>query len=114
MKKLIKIEIYHDGECYCARCIDYDIFTQGPTLDELVHNIKDAVSLHFEDDPSELEGYDRSPAIFSQVATFPPGKSPGGNILPSAFPVSLYVERSGCLPGTYLLMDHEALSIIDS
>jgi len=22
MKKMIKIEIYHDGEFYCARCID--------------------------------------------------------------------------------------------
>ncbi len=65
MKKIIKIEIYHDGEFYCARCIDYDIFTQGQTLDELVHNIKEAVSLYFEDEQAELEGYDRSPAIFS-------------------------------------------------
>ena len=67
MKKLIKIEMYHDGEYYCARCIDYDIFTQGLTLDDLVHNIKEAVSLHFEDEPSELEGYDRSPALFSMM-----------------------------------------------
>jgi predicted RNase H-like HicB family nuclease len=67
MKKIIKIEIYHDGDFYCARCIEYDIFTQGQTLDELVHNIKEAVSLYFEDEPDDLEGYDKSPTIFSMM-----------------------------------------------
>ncbi len=67
MKKIIKIEIYHDGEFYCARCLDYDIFTQGQTLDEIVHNAKEAVILYFEDEPAELEGYDRSPTIFSMM-----------------------------------------------
>lgn len=67
MKKIIKVEIYHDGEFYCARCIDYDIFTQGRTLDELVPNVKEAVSLYFEDESGDLEGYDRSPAIFSMM-----------------------------------------------
>ena len=46
---LIKFEIYNDGEYWCGRCTEADIFTQGKTLDELVLNIKDAVSLHFED-----------------------------------------------------------------
>jgi predicted RNase H-like HicB family nuclease len=67
MKKIIKIEIYHDGEFYCARCVGYDIFTQGQTLDELVHNVKEAVALYFEDESADLEGYDRSPAIFSMM-----------------------------------------------
>ena len=67
MKKIIKIEIYHDGEFYCAHCIEYDIFTQGKTLDELVLNIKEAVTLYFEDEPTELDGYDKSPTIFSMM-----------------------------------------------
>ena len=46
---LVKIETYFDGEFWCARGIGEDIFTQGATLDELFHNIKEAVSLHFGD-----------------------------------------------------------------
>ncbi|WP_045222038.1 type II toxin-antitoxin system HicB family antitoxin [Desulfonatronum thioautotrophicum] len=67
MKKIIKIEIRHDGEMYCAKCIDFDVFSQGVSLDEVVNNIKEAISLHLEDDPMEFAGYDRSPALFSMM-----------------------------------------------
>jgi predicted RNase H-like HicB family nuclease len=68
LKKMIKIEIYHDGEFYCARCIDdLDIFSQGKTLDEVVKNIKEAIILYFEDEPSGLAGFDRNPSIFSMM-----------------------------------------------
>jgi hypothetical protein len=46
---LVKIETYFDGESWCARGIDADIFTQGNTLDELYDKIKEAVSVHFGD-----------------------------------------------------------------
>ena len=46
---LAKIEIFNDGEYWCARGIGEDFFTQGKTLDELVKNIKEVVELHFED-----------------------------------------------------------------
>jgi predicted RNase H-like HicB family nuclease len=46
---LIKCEIYNDGEFWCARGIGVDIFTQGRSLDELMENIREAVSLHYED-----------------------------------------------------------------
>ncbi len=45
---MVKIEAYHDGEFWCARGIGEDIFTQGETLDELIANIKESVSLHFD------------------------------------------------------------------
>lgn len=45
---LVKIEVYQDGDVWCARGIGQDIFTQGQTADELYHNIKEAVALHFE------------------------------------------------------------------
>ena len=35
MKHSIKYIIYHDGEFYCALCFDFDIFTQGYSLDEV-------------------------------------------------------------------------------
>ncbi len=46
---LVKLEIYNDGEYWCARGIGEDIFTQGKTLDELMRNIREAVELHYED-----------------------------------------------------------------
>ena len=45
---LVKIEVYNDGESWCARGIGEDIFTQGQTVDELYDKIKEAVALHFE------------------------------------------------------------------
>lgn len=47
---LVKIEVYNDGESWCARGIGEDIFTQGQTVDELYRNIREAVALHFEDE----------------------------------------------------------------
>jgi hypothetical protein len=48
-KMLVKFEVYFDGGTWCARGIGVSIFTQGKTLDELMENIKEASSLHFED-----------------------------------------------------------------
>ncbi len=45
---LVKIEVYNDGQSWCARGIGEDIFTQGTTVDELYKNIREAVALHFE------------------------------------------------------------------
>ena len=44
---LVKMEIYSDGERWCARGIGEDIFAQGDTLDELYRDIKEAVAVHF-------------------------------------------------------------------
>ncbi|MCD6524888.1 MAG: hypothetical protein J7K48_07865 [Thermococcus sp.] len=44
---IVKFEVYFDGEYWCARDIDDDIFTQGKTLDELMENIREAVEVHF-------------------------------------------------------------------
>jgi hypothetical protein len=46
---LVNIETYFEGEFSCARGIGEDIFTQGKTLDELNHNIKEAVALYFDE-----------------------------------------------------------------
>ena len=46
---LVKFEVYHDGEHWCARGIGIYIFAQGKSIDDLMENIKEAVGLHFED-----------------------------------------------------------------
>ena len=47
---ILKFEAFHDGDFWCARATSDSIFTQGETLDELTENIKEAVSLHFEEE----------------------------------------------------------------
>ena len=65
MKNMIKAEIYHDGKYYCGRCLDFDVFTQGETLDELVRKLKEAIQLHFEDDDEYLRDFVPSPSLFT-------------------------------------------------
>ena len=67
MNKMIKADIYHDGNFYCGRCLDFDIFTQGNTLDELAKNLKEAIQLHFEDDPESLIDYVPNPSLFTMM-----------------------------------------------
>jgi predicted RNase H-like HicB family nuclease len=54
---LVKLEVYQDGEFWCARGIGEDVFTQGRTVDELFRNIKEAVAVHFEEDgkPQDID-----------------------------------------------------------
>jgi predicted RNase H-like HicB family nuclease len=47
---MIKAEIYFDGKYYCAKTLDMDVFTQGKTIDEVMNNLREAVSLHLEDE----------------------------------------------------------------
>ena len=61
MINVLKTDIYHDGEFYCARCLDMNVFTQGATLDEVVRNLKEAIQLHLED--VEPESLDLSPHV---------------------------------------------------
>jgi predicted RNase H-like HicB family nuclease len=58
MKKDLKFEIYNDGEFFCARCFDADIFTQGKTLDEVYKNIKESVSLYFDESDYKIKKED--------------------------------------------------------
>ena len=62
MKHPVKADIYFDGKYWCARCLDTDVFTQGRTLDELVKNLKEAVSLHLGPRPQAFQ-----PTIVSLV-----------------------------------------------
>ena len=52
---LVKMEVYNDGETWCAHGIGEDIFTQAQTVDELYRNIREAVALHFDGDVPTTE-----------------------------------------------------------
>jgi hypothetical protein len=44
----VKVEAYYDGKYWCGRGIGADFFTQARTLDQLLTNVKEAASLHYE------------------------------------------------------------------
>lgn len=59
MKKIIQIHIHKGEKYYIAECTDLPVITQGKTLDELVENLKEALSLHLEGE--NLQEYDLVP-----------------------------------------------------
>lgn len=48
MKKIIQVKIFKGEKYYVAECLDLPVVTQGKTLDEVVENINEAISLHLE------------------------------------------------------------------
>ena len=72
---MVKVEAYHDGKFWCARGIRHDVFTQGRTLDELLKNVKEAVSLHFAD---ELKRGETLNLLFISEAEVKRGKAAAG------------------------------------
>lgn len=63
LEKNIKTVIYHDGEQYCGKCLEIDVFTQGKTVDEVIKNLEEAVSLHLEGvDPTKY-GLVKEPSL---------------------------------------------------
>ncbi len=67
MKNFIKAEIHYDGEFYCGMCLDFDVFSQGKTLDELVYNLKEAIQLHLADEKDESAEFIPSPSLITMM-----------------------------------------------
>ncbi len=72
---LVKVEAYHDGRFWCGRGIGADFFTQGKTLDELMQNVKEAASLHFE---NALKGGETLNLLLISEAEVRRGKAAAG------------------------------------
>jgi predicted RNase H-like HicB family nuclease len=67
MKKIIQVRIYKGEKYYVAECVDLPVVTQGKTLDKVVENAREAISLHLEGE--NLEEWDILPD-FSILANF--------------------------------------------
>jgi len=67
MKRIIQVRIYKGEKYYVAECLDLPVVTQGKTLDEVVDNVKEAISLHLEGE--DLKEWDISPD-FSILISF--------------------------------------------
>lgn len=59
MKRIIQVKIYKGEKYYVAECLDLPMVTQGKTLDEVVDNVKEAISLHLVGE--DLKEWDISP-----------------------------------------------------
>ncbi len=55
-RMLVEFEVEHDDEGWYAHALGAGINTDGGTLDELVENICEAVSLYYEDDERVMAG----------------------------------------------------------
>ena len=56
MRRSIKVFVHKGDNYYIAECLEIAVVTQGKTLDETMTNLKEAVSLHLEDeDPSDFD-----------------------------------------------------------
>ena len=59
MKHIIQFQVTKGEKQYVASGVDLPVVTQGKTLDELTHNIEEALSLHLEGE--DLSQYDVAP-----------------------------------------------------
>lgn len=65
LQKTIKAIIRPGDETgFVAECVEVAVVTQGRTIDETIHNLKEAVALHLEgEDPTEFGLRDRPTLI---------------------------------------------------
>jgi predicted RNase H-like HicB family nuclease len=49
--------VTHEGDWYVARCLEVEVTSQGPTADDSLANLREALELYFEDEdlPEDLE-----------------------------------------------------------
>ena len=77
VKKIIQVHIFRSETHFVAECIDLPVVTQAKTLDELAHNVREAIALHLEgenlaelglvDDPSILASVELEPLAHAQA-----------------------------------------------
>jgi predicted RNase H-like HicB family nuclease len=56
--------VTRDGDWYVAQCIEVDVASQGQSVEEALDNLREALELHFEDEPLTASP---SPAIIAPI-----------------------------------------------
>ena len=64
MKKIMQFSISKSDDYYVAEAVDFPIFTQAKTFEELISNIKEAVEVYLYDDSAEELGVVKDPSLF--------------------------------------------------
>jgi len=67
MKRIIQFHISKGDKYYVAEGVDLSVVTQGKTLDELMHNIQEAVELHLEGTNPANFGLEKDPSVLANI-----------------------------------------------
>ena len=63
LRRTVHAVLFKGDRYFVADCLEIPVVTQGPTVDETLSNLREAVALHMEDeDPDEI-GLVRNPTI---------------------------------------------------
>ena len=63
LSRNIHAVIFSSGEYYVANRLEVAVVTQGRTLDEMLDNLREAISLHLEDEDLADLGLDSNPML---------------------------------------------------
>lgn len=63
MKSILQFSISKGEKNYIAQAVDFPIFTEAETLDQLIENIKEASDLHFKDENLSEYGFIPKPSL---------------------------------------------------
>jgi len=71
MKKIINVHIYKGDLQYVAECHELPVVTQGKTIDEVLRNVEEALSLHL--DGEDLSEFDlvQEPSVVANIELDP-------------------------------------------
>ena len=67
MKRTIQVRISSGERQFVAECLDLPVVTQAPTLDELAHNIREAIRLHLEGENLTELGFAANPTVIATM-----------------------------------------------
>ncbi|MBS1834195.1 MAG: type II toxin-antitoxin system HicB family antitoxin [Acidobacteria bacterium] len=67
MKKTIQVRISKGETHFVGECLDLPVVTQALTLDELTHNISEAIGLHLEGEDLGALGFAPNPTILATM-----------------------------------------------
>lgn len=71
LQKTIKASIRKGEQYYIAECLEINVVTQGKTLDDVIANLQEAVSLHLEDENLEEFGLAPNPTLVITIELDP-------------------------------------------
>jgi predicted RNase H-like HicB family nuclease len=58
MMKNFKYIVYKESKYFVSQCLNVDVSSFGESIDEAVHNLREALELYYEDEPAEKEYID--------------------------------------------------------
>jgi predicted RNase H-like HicB family nuclease len=68
---VIKAFINKGDRYFIAECVDLPVVTQGKTIDETIENLKEALSLHLQDENFSELGFVPNPGLFISMELEP-------------------------------------------